>query len=64
MLKRESVEEKLADRIAKLINDLTVDIEQLGIYFARMNNTTYRRLIEIAESAKYEKEENKNDYHY
>ncbi len=63
MLKRESVEEKLADRIGKLINDLTIDLEQLGMYFARTNNVTYRRLIEIAESAKYEKE-NKNDYHY
>jgi ribosomal protein L16 Arg81 hydroxylase len=62
MLKRESLEEKLADRIGKLINDLTIDLEQLGMYFARSNSTTYRRLIEIAESAKYEKEE-KNDYH-
>ena len=60
MLKKESVEEKLAERISKLINDLTIDLEQLGIYFARTNNITYRRLQEIAESAKYEKEENGN----
>jgi hypothetical protein len=60
MLKKESVEEKLAEKISKLINDLTLDIEQLGIYFARTNNITYRRLQEIAESAKYEKEENGN----
>lgn len=60
MIKKESVEEKLAERISKLINDLTLDIEQLGIYFARTNNITYRRLQEIAESAKYEKEENGN----
>lgn len=60
MVKRTSVEEKIAERIEKLINDLTVDIEQLGIYLARTNNITYRRLQEIAESAKYEKEENGN----
>lgn len=59
-MRKESVEEKLAERISKLINDLTIDIEQLGIYFARTNNITYRRLQEIAESAKYEKEENGN----
>jgi hypothetical protein len=63
MLKRESTEEKVAERIGKMINDLTLDIEQLGIYLARTNNITYRRLIEIAESAKYEKEESKNDYY-
>lgn len=60
MLKKESVEAKLAERISKLINDLTIDIEQLGIYFARTNNITYRRLQEIAESAKNEKENNGN----
>ena len=63
MLKRESTEEKVAERIGKMINDLTLDLEQLGIYLARTNNITYRRLIEIAESAKYEKEESKNDYY-
>lgn len=60
MVRRISVEEKIAERIEKLINDLTVDIEQLGIYLARTNNITYRRLQTIAESAKYEKEENGN----
>lgn len=60
MTRKESVEEKLAERISKLINDLTIDIDQLGIYFARTNNITYRRLQEIAESAKHEKEENAN----
>jgi hypothetical protein len=62
MVRRISVEEKIAERIEKLINDLTVDIEQLGIYLARTNNITYRRLQEIAESAKYEKEE--TDVHH
>lgn len=61
MLRRQAPEEKIAQRIAKDINDLTIDLEQLGFYFARMNHTTYRRLIEIADSAKYEKEDNKID---
>lgn len=63
MAKRESTEEKVLDRISRLINDLTLDLEQLGIYFGRTNGTTYRRLMTIAESAKYEKED-KDDYKY
>lgn len=63
MAKRESPEEKVLDKISRLINDLTLDLEQLGIYFGRTNGTTYRRLMTIAESAKYEKEE-ENEYKY
>jgi myo-inositol-hexaphosphate 3-phosphohydrolase len=63
MAKRESPEEKVLDKISRLINDLTLDLEQLGIYFGRTNGTTYRRLMTIAESAKYEKED-KDDYKY
>jgi hypothetical protein len=63
MLNRQAIEEKVAERIAKLINDLTIDLDQLGLYLARMNNITYRRLIEIADSARHEKEGSKNDYH-
>jgi hypothetical protein len=64
MPKRESEEQKVVSRISKIINDLTLDLEQLGIYFGRTNNTTYRRLMTVAESAKHEKEEKKNDYNY
>jgi myo-inositol-hexaphosphate 3-phosphohydrolase len=64
MARRQSVEEKILDRISHLINDLTLDLEQLGIYFGRTNGTTYRRLMTIAESAKHEKEEKTNDYTY
>ena len=63
MAKRESPEEKVLEKISRLINDLTLDLEQLGIYFGRTNGTTYRRLMTIAESAKYEKED-KDDYKY
>jgi hypothetical protein len=60
MVRKISVEEKIAERIENLINNLTVDIEQLGIYLARTNNITYRRLQEISESARHEKENNGN----
>jgi hypothetical protein len=64
MPKKESTEEKIVEKVSTLINDLTVDLEQTGIYFGRTNGTTYRRLMTIAESAKYEREEKANDYNY
>jgi hypothetical protein len=64
MPRKESVEQKIVEKVSNLINDLTVDLEQTGIYFGRTNGTTYRRLMTIAESAKYEREEEKDDYNY
>lgn len=64
MLSRKSEEQKVMEKISTQINDLTLDLEQTGIYFGRTNGTTYRRLMTIAESAKYEREEEKNDYNY
>jgi hypothetical protein len=64
MPKKPSVEQKIVEKVSTLINDLTVDLEQTGIYFGRTNGTTYRRLMTIAESAKYEREEEKDDYNY
>ena len=48
--------EKVAEKISRLINDLTLDLDQVGIYVARDNLITYNRLIEIAEAAEYERE--------
>lgn len=48
--------EKVAEKIGKLINDLTLDLDQVGIYVARDNLITYNRLREIAGSAEYERE--------
>lgn len=56
--------DKVALKIGNLINDLTLDIEQVGIYLARNSNVTYRRLQEIAEAAKWEKEERVHDDNY
>lgn len=64
MASGKSEEQKVMEKISTQINDLTLDLEQIGIYFGRTNGTTYRRLMTIAESAEYEKEEKSNDYNY
>ena len=52
-----SEEEKVAEKIANLISDLRIDLEQVGIYIGRIRpNSVYRRLQVIAESAEFEKE--------
>jgi hypothetical protein len=48
--------EKVAVKIGNLVNDLTLDLDQVGNYIARDNAITYRRVIEVAEAAKYERE--------
>lgn len=57
MNKRKTEEEKVANTISKIISDLRLDLDQIGIYLARNNpSVSYRRLLEIAESAEQEKE--------
>lgn len=57
MRKVKTDEEKIAIQMAKLTNDLTLDIEQVGVYLARLSpNVSFRRINEIVEAAKYEKE--------
>jgi hypothetical protein len=48
---------KVATKISDLVNDLTLDLDQVGIYLATNSNITYRRVIEIAEAAQYQREE-------
>ena len=64
MARKESVEEKIAVNLGKMINNLEIDLEQLGKFIGRQNQITYRRFQLIAESAKYEKEEKDNDTNY
>jgi hypothetical protein len=64
---RPTPELKVAKQISHLVNDLTLDLDQIGIYLATNNSITYRRLMEIAEAAKWEKEDRlheENDDHY
>ena len=48
---------RVAVKMSELVNDLTLDLEQVGTYIATNNGITYRRIQEIAESAKYEREQ-------
>jgi hypothetical protein len=59
-MRHKSQEEKTAEQLAKIICDLRLDIEQVGIYVGRMlPSTTFRRLQVIAESAEHEREKAK-----
>jgi hypothetical protein len=53
-------EEKVAKKLATIISDVRLDLDEVGIHLANLSNVSYRRLTEIAESAEYEKE-NKYD---
>jgi hypothetical protein len=58
MRKGKSENEKVAEKLVGLVNDLTIDLDQVGVYIARSApNVSYRRLQEVAEAAKYEREE-------
>lgn len=53
---------KVAEKMSALVNDLTLDLDQVGRYIAREPAVTYRRVMEIAESAKYEREGQDDNY--
>ena len=56
--KMKSENEKVAEKMTLLVNDLTLDLDQIGEYIARSApNVTYRRFMEIAEAARFEREE-------
>lgn len=60
-----SNEEKVAHAIAKLLDSLTLNLDEVGKYLARfLPNTIYNRLMIIAESAEYEKENKDEQYNY
>lgn len=51
-MRNKSEEEKVAEKIANLVSDLRLDIEQVGVYVGRtLPSTTTKRLLIIAESA-------------
>ena len=50
-------EEKVAKKLANIVSDVRLDLDDVGIYLARLApNVVYRRLSEIADSAEAEKE--------
>jgi hypothetical protein len=57
MAKRKTEEEKVANVISRIVSDLRLDLDQVGVYLARNNpNVSYTRLQIIAEAAEFEKE--------
>lgn len=58
---RQTKELRVANKISDLVNDLTLDLDQVGVYLATNNPITYRRIQEIAEAALWEKEERYNE---
>ena len=59
-----SKSEKVAERLSDLVNDVTLDLDQIGIYIATNSLVSYRRIMEIAEAARYEREERIKDDNY
>lgn len=52
-----SKEEKVAVKLSDIVNDYTLDIEEVGRNFARVSPlVSYNRVIEIAEVAQLERE--------
>jgi hypothetical protein len=54
--RRTSTEEQVATKIGDLIDKVSLDLDQIGMFLARDNNITYNRLMVIAEAAEFEKE--------
>lgn len=51
-------EGKVATEFAKLVNDLTLDLELVGIYLSELTSAVlYNRLFEVFDSARFHKEE-------
>lgn len=52
-----SDELKIAKKLADLVSDLRLNLDLIGIYFSEVApNVSFRRLVEIVESAEQEKE--------
>jgi len=50
-------EERVGKRITQSLSDLQLDLDAVGHYIARTSSTViYKRFIEVAEAALYEKE--------
>lgn len=57
MKKRVTPEEKVAVKIANLVNDVTIDLDKVGYHLATaMPTISYNRLVLLAEAAVEEKE--------
>ena len=60
MRKQRTPEEKVAKTLAQSVSDVSLDLDEVGIHLANnLPNVSFRRLEEVIDSAKQEKE-NKN----
>jgi len=52
-----SKEEKVAQKLSEIVNDYTLDLEEVGRYFYRVApKVSYNRIVEIVEVAEFERE--------
>jgi hypothetical protein len=49
-------EEKAARKLALVISDVRLDLDEVGVYLSHLPNVVIRRLAIIADSAEYERE--------
>jgi hypothetical protein len=55
--KQKTEEEKVAEKVATMLSDIRLDLDEVGINLARMKPTTiYNRLILVTDSAEEEME--------
>ncbi len=55
--KQKTEEEKTAERMAMMLSDLRLDLDEVGVAIARMKPATiYNRLIVVTDSAEQEME--------
>lgn len=58
-------EQKVAQKISELVNDVTIDLEEIGKTIANAHpSITYNRVILVAEAAVEEKENSGNRIYY
>jgi hypothetical protein len=58
---RPTKESKVAQTLCDLLNDITLDLDQVGIYLAQSNLVTYNRAMVILEMAQYEREDKQKE---
>ena len=52
-----TLEEKIAIKLSDIVNDYNLNLEEVGRYLARVApRVSYNRIIEIVETAEFEKE--------
>lgn len=53
LMNKPTKELKVAEKMSEMVNDLTLDLDQVGVFLASNNNVTYRRLLEVMDSAEF-----------